>query len=197
MSKDELSGKERIYLATVKIIGKEGIRALTTRKIAQEAGVNIAAINYYYGSKDKLVEEALSGTLREMSDFPSDLLDAEALEVPARLQAFFQGIMGSMLKHPGIPKAHLYAPFIEDDFSTPFVHLFKEFLEDVHTKLTEKGVQVKVKDLDLRIAIVQMFSALVMPAMFPQMFEPFAQVKLKDPLILKKYVAGLIDHYLE
>jgi AcrR family transcriptional regulator len=193
----EMSGRERIYLATVKMIGREGIRALTTRKIAQEAGVNIAAINYYYGSKDRLVEEALNGTLKEMADFPSDLLDAEALEVPARLQAFFQGLMGSMLKYPGIPKAHLYAPLVDNDFSTPFVRLFQDFLEDVHTKLTEKGVRVKVKDLDLRIAIVQMFSALVLPAMFPQMFEPFAKVKLREPEVLKRYVAGLIDHYLE
>ena len=113
------------------------------------------------------------------------------------LQAFFQGLMGSMLKYPGIPKAHLYAPLAENDFSTPFVHLFREFLEDVHTKLTEKGVRVKVRDLDLRMAIVQMFSALVLPAVFPQIFEPFAQVKLKNPEVLKKYVAGLIDHYLE
>ena len=197
MSNKEISGRERIYLATVRIIGKEGIRALTTRKIAQEAGVNIAAINYYYGSKDKLVEEALNGTLKEMADFPSDLLDVEALEVPARLQAFFQGLMGSMLKYPGIPKAHLYAPLVDNDFSTPFVRLFQEFLEDVRTKLEEKGVRVKVKDLDLRMAIIQMFSALVLPGMFPQMFEPFAQVKLKDPQVLKRYVAGLLDHYFE
>jgi AcrR family transcriptional regulator len=197
MSNKEMSGRERIYMATVRIIGKEGVRALTTRKIAQEAGVNIAAINYYYGSKDKLVEEALNGTLKEMTDFPSDLLDVEALELPARLQAFFQGLMGSMLKYPGIPRAHLYAPLVENDFSTPFVRLFQDFLEDVHTKLTEKGVRVKVKDLDLRMAIIQMFSALVLPGMFPQMFEPFAQAKLKDPQVLKRYVAGLLDHYLE
>jgi len=197
MSRKELSSRERIYLATIKIIGKEGIQALTTRKIAQEAEVNIAAINYYFGSKDKLVEEALNGTLKEMADFPSDLLDVETLEVPARLQAFFQGMMGSMVKYPGIPKAHLYAPLVENDFSTPFMRLFQEFLEDVHTKLEEKGVKGKDKDMDLRMAIVQMFSALILPGILPEMFEPFIQAKFKDPEVLKRYVAGLLDHHFE
>ena len=197
MSREELSARERIYLATVKIIGKEGIRALTTRRIAQEAGVNIAAINYYFGSKDKLVEEALNGTLNEMADLPSDLLDVEALEVPARLQAFFQGVMGSMVKYPGIARAHLYAPLVNSDFSTPFVLRFQEFLEDIHTKLKEKGVRVKVKDMDLRMAIVQMISAVILPAVFTQMFEPFAGSNFKDPEVLKRYVAGLLDHYFE
>jgi len=43
MSREKLSSRERIYLATVKIIGKEGIQALTTRRIAQEAGTISAA----------------------------------------------------------------------------------------------------------------------------------------------------------
>jgi len=197
MSRKELSSRERIYLATVKIIGKKGIQALTTRRIAQEAEVNIAAINYYYGSKDKLVEEALNGTLNEMADFPSDLLDVEAIEIPARLQAFFQGLMGSMLKYPGITRAHLYAPLVNNDFSTPFVLRFQDFLEDIHTKLKEKGVEVKAKDMDLRMAIVQIISALILPTVVSQMFEPFAQARLKDPEVLKRYVSGLLDHYFE
>ncbi len=195
MNRKELSSRERIYLATIKIIGKEGIQALTTRKIALEARVNIAAINYYFGSKDKLVEEALNGTLNEMAGLPSDLLDVEALEIPARLQAFFQGLMGSMLKYPGITKAHLYAPFVNSDFSAPFLFRFQEFLEDIHTKLKEKGV--KVKSADTRIALVQMISAIFMPSIFPQMFEAFAESNFKDPEVLKKYVAMLIEIYFE
>jgi len=197
MSREELSGRERIYLATIKIIGLEGIRALTTRRIALEAGVNIAAINYYFGSKDKLVEEALNGTLNEMADFPSDLLDGEVLEVPARLQAFFQGIMGSMVKYPGIARAHLYASLVNNDFSTPFMLRFQEFLEDIHTKLKEKGVRVKVKDMNLRMAIVQMISAVILPAVFAPMFEPFTESNFKDPEVLKRYVAELLDRYFE
>ncbi len=195
MSQKELSGRERIYFATIRIIGKEGIQALTTRRIAQEAEVNIAAINYYFGSKDKLVEEVLSGTLDEMASFPSDLLDVESLEVPARLQAFFQGLMGSMIKYPGLAKAHLYAPMVNNDFSTPFVKRFQEFLEDIHSKLQEKDVSAK--ESELRLAIVQMISAVILPSILSEMFEPFAGVDFRDPEVLKKYVSGLLDHFIE
>ena len=195
MNQKELTGRDKILYATIRIIGKDGIQALTTRRIAQEAEVNIAAINYYFGSKDKLVEEALSGTLDEMAGLPSDLLDAESLEVSARLQAFFQGIMGSMVKYPGLAKAHLYAPLVNNDFSTPFVKRFQEFLEDIHSKLQEK--EVSAKESDLRLAITQMISAVILPAIFPEIFEAFAEVNFKDPEVLKKYVSGLLDHFIE
>ncbi len=191
----EPSGREKIYSAAIKIIGKEGILALTTRRIAQEAGVNSAAVNYYYGSKDKLVEKVLNGTLDEMAGFPSDLLDAEALEVPARLQAFFQGLLGSIVKYPGLVKAHLYAPLVNNDYSTPFARRFRQFMEDVHTKLKDQNVELKVEDADLRMALVQMISAVVLPAVFTAMFEPFARVHFSDPEVMKRYTSSLLDRY--
>ncbi len=197
MNRQEPSGRERIYSATIKIIGKEGIQALTTRRIAREAGVNIAAINYYFGSKDKLVEEVLNGALDEMAGFPSDLLDAEALEVPARLQAFFQGLLGSIVKYPGLVKALLYAPLVNNDYSTPFVRRFQEFMEDVHIKLKDRNVELKAEDAGRRIALVQMISAVVLPAVFAEIFEPFAEVHFSDPEVMKRYTSSLLDRYFE
>ena len=55
----DLPPRDRIIATTINIIGQEGIQNLTTRSIAKAAAVNIAAINYYFGSKDKLVELAL------------------------------------------------------------------------------------------------------------------------------------------
>jgi AcrR family transcriptional regulator len=197
MNRQAPSGRDRIYSATINIMGKEGIQALTTRRIAQEAGVNIAAINYYYGSKDKLVEEVMNGALDEMAGFPSDLLDAEALEVQARLQAFFQGLLGSIVKYPGLVKALLYAPLVNNDYSTPFVRRFQQFMEDVHTKLKDRNVELKGEDADRRLALVQMISAVVLPAVFIEIFEPFAGVHFKDPEILRQYASSLLDRFFE
>jgi DNA-binding transcriptional regulator YbjK len=53
------STRQRIIDATLECIGKHGIQAVTNRRIAQLANVNCAAINYYFSSKEKLMNEAI------------------------------------------------------------------------------------------------------------------------------------------
>jgi AcrR family transcriptional regulator len=43
--------------AAIRILGRDGMKALTTRAIAQEAGVNQALINYHYRNKSNLLVE--------------------------------------------------------------------------------------------------------------------------------------------
>jgi AcrR family transcriptional regulator len=50
---------EHLVRAAVACIRRDGIEGVTTRAIAREAGMNIAAVNYYFASKDALVAIAL------------------------------------------------------------------------------------------------------------------------------------------
>jgi AcrR family transcriptional regulator len=45
--------------ATRACVGRKGLAATTSRDIAGQAGANLAAITYHFGSKDQLVAEAL------------------------------------------------------------------------------------------------------------------------------------------
>ena len=51
--------REALVRATRDAIRDVGMPALTTREIASRAGANLAAIPYYFGTKDALVAEAL------------------------------------------------------------------------------------------------------------------------------------------
>ena len=55
--------KEKIIIATLECIEKKGIQAITVRDIAEKAGINLASVNYYFGSKEALLEEALKYSL--------------------------------------------------------------------------------------------------------------------------------------
>ena len=46
--------RERLVAAGLAIFGEYGFHAATTRRIADRAGVNLAAIPYYFGTKEKL-----------------------------------------------------------------------------------------------------------------------------------------------
>jgi TetR/AcrR family transcriptional regulator, regulator of biofilm formation and stress response len=56
-------GAERraaILAATVRLLVREGLAAVTHRAVAREAGVPLAATTYYFDSKDELIGEALA-----------------------------------------------------------------------------------------------------------------------------------------
>src|SRR5580692_8678927 len=52
----EPSTEERIKEAARKLFTKNGFAATRTRDIAEEAGINLALLNYYFRSKQKLFD---------------------------------------------------------------------------------------------------------------------------------------------
>lgn len=57
--------RQRLLQATRECLGRRGLAATTSRDIAATAGANLAAITYYFGSKDDLVAAVLLEGLRE------------------------------------------------------------------------------------------------------------------------------------
>lgn len=51
--------QERIRIVAQRLFAKHGYEAVPVRTITEKAGVNIAAINYYFGSKDQLFLEVV------------------------------------------------------------------------------------------------------------------------------------------
>lgn len=79
--------RERILAAALDLGGREGLEALTTRRVAAEAGVNLGLLHYHFASKEALVRETL--------------------------QTFIQGLMASVTRagqeNPGASPAALLA----------------------------------------------------------------------------------------
>jgi AcrR family transcriptional regulator len=75
-------------LAALTCIERDGIEATGIREIAREAGVNSAAINYYFQSKDKLLAIALERSLEQLF---------ERLQPAARPRACVRGLIKQLL----------------------------------------------------------------------------------------------------
>jgi AcrR family transcriptional regulator len=58
--------RERILAATIALIAEVGWSGITTRLVAARAGVNVALLHYYFGSKDALLREALLMAMNEV-----------------------------------------------------------------------------------------------------------------------------------
>lgn len=60
--------KERLLDAAEEVFAREGYRAASLRAITALAAVNLAAVNYHYGSKRELVEAVFSRKLQAISE---------------------------------------------------------------------------------------------------------------------------------
>ncbi len=62
------SSREALLEATVRIVGERGLSGLTTRIVAETAGVTHGLVRHYFGSRDELVREAFRHAVHESTE---------------------------------------------------------------------------------------------------------------------------------
>ncbi len=71
------SQKRNLILSVAeKLFAQHGIESTSVRSITEEAGVNVASINYYFGSKDGLIEAVVERRTEALSSEAMTRLDA-------------------------------------------------------------------------------------------------------------------------
>lgn len=85
--------RQRLLDAAVPLIGEAGWGAVTTRMVAERAGVNQALVHYHFGSVTQLLVAASTGFARQLlAGFAAGL--AEQPDVPAAVEWLLAGLDG-------------------------------------------------------------------------------------------------------
>ncbi|MEM9400199.1 MAG: TetR/AcrR family transcriptional regulator [Verrucomicrobiota bacterium] len=143
----------QILVAAEKLFAENGFQATSLRSITNEARVNIASVNYHFGSKEKLILELLRQGIRPLNEERYRMLDAfeaeydekdetipvekilEALFRPAfqyfahQERRYFLRVLGRCLTEE--------AEFISDIFENEWEPLCKKFEKTLHDTLPE------------------------------------------------------------
>ena len=189
----ELSVKQKIVFATIECIEKEGINAVTIRSIGREADVNSAAINYYFGSKEKLIEEAFDHIQKDfMMDFTEIINNDKDLRttVEELLVYMLQGIV----KYPNISKAIFYEPFINNKYDSIFITKLNALCQELCNKINRQ--HRSSEEEKNKIAIIQLIASSLFLAIFPSIFNGFLSIDLRNEQVLKDYVKKLADTFI-
>jgi AcrR family transcriptional regulator len=80
------STKDRILGAAEALFAQRGFDGASLRQLTSAAGVNLAAVNYHFGSKEKLVEQVLRRRLDVLSNQRLAALDKLAGRPDTRLE---------------------------------------------------------------------------------------------------------------
>ena len=87
--------KQKIMDTAAELFAEEGYSAISLRRIISKAGVNLAAVNYHFGTKQDLLDRIIVQKIRPLNDQRMNLLDQfeaeaapEALSVEKIVEAF-------------------------------------------------------------------------------------------------------------
>ena len=116
---EKTATRELIIEAVIDCIEKYGIDKMTTRRIAEQAGTNIASINYYFRSKDELVAAALTMTINHMLEDVEAILADPNEPYQTILETFFLYLLDGVMRFPGVSIAHLYSAIMDKQYDTP------------------------------------------------------------------------------
>ena len=68
--------RERLLEATIALLRDRGYARITTRQIVEAADAHLPAVNYFFGSKERLMNEAVEEALRRWTRSTMDAVDA-------------------------------------------------------------------------------------------------------------------------
>ena len=173
------SPREIILDAVITCIEKYGIDNLTTRKIAEQAGTNIASINYYFRSKDLAVAEALSLALTHSEEDIRAIAAEEGRPFEQLLETLLAYLIEGSLRFHGVTMAHMYPVLMEKRVDLPGGRMFRTMFD----LMAERAIR-EYPQLDpgaVRLALSSALSAATFAIIAPGMFQPLTPIDVSAP----------------
>lgn len=193
MTENDINTEQRIINAAVECIERYGIQETTNRKIAEIAGVNNAAINYYFRSKDALVQRVMEVTLNNAFDW-EDFSKLPYGSPRERCIAVFSDLMTGGINFPGVTRAHFYDLFASGDYNNLGLIKYTEFIEHLARELEDLGASQQ--PAELRLALMQIAAAVMMVIIAPGMYADQFHVDLRNQPDREIFIKSLVEKLL-
>ena len=98
-----LSTEEKIKEAAHKVFTRKGYAATRTRDIAEEAGINLALLNYYFRSKEKLFNQVMLEKVQQLFGILLPLLNDPSTRLELKIEMIVSNYIDMLLENPDLP----------------------------------------------------------------------------------------------
>jgi len=155
--------RDRILAAALDIIEREGPTAATTRAISAAAGVNVAAINYYFRTKEALLDAAFSASWEHALVHIREFLSGDPWDPRKGLRRLARFLLEGGYDHPAVTRATLTAPD-----GTPREPVISSLVE-IEREITGKLAALGARDTEpvLLGRVTAFFASVTFPPLIP------------------------------
>jgi AcrR family transcriptional regulator len=181
--------KEHILLSAIGAIEKFGLPNLTTRMIAEHAGVNNAALHYYFGTKENLIDAAMKQTKEHMLEDIEVILSGDS-PIKDRVSEMLTYIIEGSIRYPNIIRAHMIGPLLNSQRQAELADLLNTWVT-VSAEAIQPYVSRKSAS-DLKLILNMLFSVIWTFGLFAEDYENYGWINLKDSEERKNFLDNAI-----
>ena len=99
----DASTEEKIKEAARKVFTKKGFAATRTRDIAEEANINLALLNYYFRSKEKLFDIVMMENIQQFLMAMKGVLNDKNSSILEKVTTFSENYITLLKEHADLP----------------------------------------------------------------------------------------------
>ncbi len=99
----DLSTEQKIKEAARKVFTQKGFSATRTRDIAEEAGINLALLNYYFRSKEKLFEQVMMERMQQLFGTLAPIITNATTGLEVKIELIVSHYIDMLQENPDLP----------------------------------------------------------------------------------------------
>lgn len=160
----EMNKREKILYAAKNLFLEKGYKGTSVRQIAKFAEVNVAMISYYFGSKEKLLQELMETRIKDLSHRLDELshddhiepIEKLAMSVQIYIERIFSNVKVAAIFHREI------AVMEKISLKTRMVQSFIDNANNIRSIIIEGQTKnVFRKDIDVDLSILTIIATIV------------------------------------
>jgi AcrR family transcriptional regulator len=137
--------KEHIINIAVELFSTKGFEGTSIRELAAKAGVNIAMVNYYFGSKEKLFEALIENKVAYMKGKLEELVANKSLSEIEKIDVIIESYVERLLSQPAYHRVIHQELLVNqrESMHQSITNIFKRNMEMVKS-IINVGIKKKV-----------------------------------------------------
>ncbi len=184
--------RDRLLRTAQRLFARHGYRGASVRRITEEAGTNLGAITYHFGSKDALYQAVLSQLIDPLLQRATAAVSEDAPPLD-RVESLMRAIFDHMLSNADVPCLMMHQMTMAGQFPAPGrrAQLEVRGMLEALVKEGQKDGSIRKGDPSL-LAL----SVVAQPIYFALAWRPLAEVHgvdLSDGSVRTNLVAHAID----
>ena len=190
--------KKHILKSAEKLFAVKGFEASTVRDIADDAGVNLAMISYYFGSKEKMMESLFQERMNNTKLKVQQILSNEHISTFGKVEVMLDEYIKKVIENESFYKILLCEQVMKKN--PEIIRMLRELKMDyaaMFTELVKEGQKKKVfkKNIDVVLALNTMTGTVTQIIINKEHYCEFNNIQILQEEELKNFLhSKLFDH---
>ncbi|MBF6629210.1 MAG: TetR/AcrR family transcriptional regulator [Proteiniphilum sp.] len=161
---ETMTTEQKILKAADKIFTQKGYAATRTRDIAEEAGTNLALLNYYFGSKERLFKYVVQGKLKMLLGAMGPALSDGQISLEEKISLITENYTSLLLENEELPIFILNELTVNRELFAKITQNTRQIAQPVIEKqLKERGIEISATDLIINVLSMTLFPFVAKP----------------------------------